>query len=308
MAHKGLWVPSDVSAKTSRRHGRQAAGTYTTDISTPFQNDGSAMPASFSWVNQLNLPIRNQGQCGSCWAHASAAVTEAAVMIASQVNTNLSTQYYTSCKPPCAQGAGGCHGDWPRYALSWLVQQTQGEVLETAYPYTDDAFTSNIADACAAPQTSDVYPLANVVSVAANTPADFQAALMKIGPLAITFDASGASFGSAYSSGTYMGTDCTTTPDHAVTLMGWDTDSNGQAYWIVQNSWGAGWGIGGLFWIARDMTAGSLGACGMYSQGAVTAQMSAAQAQTLQARLGGGGNNNNNNSQQNNSQQQSGEK
>ena len=31
---------------------------------------------------------------------------------------------------------------------------------------------------------------------------------------------------------------------HAVTLAGWGTDSNG-TYWIVKNSWGADWGLGG---------------------------------------------------------------
>jgi len=39
--------------------------------------------------------------------------------------------------------------------------------------------------------------------------------------------------------------------DHAVLLVGYGEDDQGQAYWTMQNSWGDDWGEGGYFRMAR---------------------------------------------------------
>ncbi len=39
---------------------------------------------------------------------------------------------------------------------------------------------------------------------------------------------------------------------HAVLVVGYSADAQGNAYWIVKNSWGTDWGQDGYAWIARN--------------------------------------------------------
>lgn len=61
-----------------------------------------------------------------------------------------------------------------------------------------------------------------------------------------------------YSSGVITSAACGTTIDHAVTAVGYGTES-GQDYFLVQNSWGTGWGDNGLVKIAATSGAGTCG-------------------------------------------------
>mmetsp|Transcript_43213 Transcript_43213/g.112104 ORF Transcript_43213/g.112104 Transcript_43213/m.112104 type:complete len:92 (-) Transcript_43213:611-886(-) len=75
-------------------------------------------------------------------------------------------------------------------------------------------------------------------------------AKLKMGPVSIAVDASQNAF-MFYKSGV-VGKECGTSIDHAVLLVGADTDSNGKPYWIVKNSWGTDWGQSGYIYIERD--------------------------------------------------------
>jgi len=77
-----------------------------------------------------------------------------------------------------------------------------------------------------------------------------------IGPVAVSIDANGDAFNN-YVSGIYQGLDCTTTTDHAVTLVGYaPATSTTAAYWIVRNSWGLGWGMNGYIYMLMGNTCG----------------------------------------------------
>lgn len=60
---------------------------------------------------------------------------------------------------------------------------------------------------------------------------------------------------------------CGSVLDHAVTLVGWGYSSTAGSYWIVRNSWGTGWGVGGYVYIGW---ANSPGICGINQEVAFT--------------------------------------
>ena len=76
------------------------------------------------------------------------------------------------------------------------------------------------------------------------------AAVATVGPIAISIAASSMAF-QFYDRGVFDGKDCGWDEDHAVGLVGYGTDPTGGDYWIVRNSWGAGWGEGGYMRLAR---------------------------------------------------------
>lgn len=95
--------------------------------------------------------------------------------------------------------------------------------------------------------------VSSAAGVSVQTPTDFDgmaAALQKGGPLAISIDASSMQFDS-YASGVYTCRHPKSYADHAVTAVGWGTNTDGSRYWIIKNSWGASWGLKGYIWIAE---------------------------------------------------------
>lgn len=79
-------------------------------------------------------------------------------------------------------------------------------------------------------------------------------ATMEKGPITVGIDASGIQF-QLYSGGVYSSTSCSGRRiNHAVTDVGFGVDSdNGMDYWIIKNSWGASWGLGGYILVERGV-------------------------------------------------------
>ena len=82
-------------------------------------------------------------------------------------------------------------------------------------------------------------------------------AVQQVGPVTVAID---ADYMQSYTSGVYDSTQCTTTINHAVVIVGWGTQ-NGVDYWIVKNSWGTLWGEQGYVRMKRGKTNGGL--CGI---------------------------------------------
>jgi len=72
-----------------------------------------------------------------------------------------------------------------------------------------------------------------------------------LGPVSVAIEADQPIF-QLYTGGVITGTTCGTNLDHGVLIVGWDTDANGQDYWIVKNSWGPKWGLDGFVYLARN--------------------------------------------------------
>merc|ERR1711937_200367 len=99
------------------------------------------LPSEVDWRN-VTTEVKNQGQCGSCWAFCTTEMIESYAGIAMNGSTPiLSSQQVTSCTPnplKCG-GTGGCMGSIPQLGYTYI--QLFGHVTEDDYPYTSGTTT-----------------------------------------------------------------------------------------------------------------------------------------------------------------------
>jgi cathepsin L len=220
-------------------------------------NYGS-FPDSVDWRTKgIVTAVKNQGQCGSCWAFAATETMESYHAQKTGNLTELSVQYVVSCteNPKQCGGTGGCSGATAEIGIEWVAQHG-GIPAASAYPYTSGSGESGTCDTSNPP----VADFTGFVKVQANDLTAVMSVLGNQGPLAITVDASQWMFygGGVLTPQTYA----TLELDHGVQAVGYGTDK-GQDYWIVRNSWGSGWGEEGYLRVAR--TNGSNKYCGVDS-------------------------------------------
>jgi cathepsin L len=201
-----------------------------------------ALPASFDWRDKGAVtPIKNQQQCGSCWAFSTTGSVEGCHFLAKSKLMSLSEQNLMDCST--AQGNQGCEGGLMTQAMTYIISNG-GIDTEDSYPYTAQDGTCNYN---AANSGSTLNTFTNVNQ---GSESDLQ---MKVsqGPTSVAIDASQSSF-QFYTSGVYSDPNCSTSQlDHGVLAIGWGTDS-GTAFWLVKNSWGTDWGNQGYIEMARN--------------------------------------------------------
>jgi len=174
-------------------------------------------------------PVKDQGQCGSCWAFSTTGGLEGAHQIATGTLLSLSEQQLVDCAG--SQGNQGCNGGLMDDAFKWIIQN-KGIGSEASYPYTGVDGTCKTVPS--------VATLSKFTDVTAGSEAALGAALNSQ-PISIAIQANQIGF-QFYQSGVFNGV-CGRQLDHGVLLVGSGTDS--LAYWRVKNSWGASWGEAG---------------------------------------------------------------
>jgi len=228
-----------------------------------------AIPDSFDartqWPNGQIHPIRNQEQCGSCWAFAASEAFSDRQAIASNnaINVVMSPQALVSCD---TQGGNqGCDGGYPIKAWDYMV--STGIPSDECYPYTSGGGVTGKckfqagASSCtpsggSGPAT--VYKAASAYAIAPNNVAAMQTEIMTYGPIEVAFEVYEDFF--SYTSGVYVHKTGALDGGHAVKIIGWGV-LNGVDYWTVANSWGTTWGMDGFFLIKRGVNE-----CGIESQ------------------------------------------
>lgn len=232
-------------------------------IQSQDSNTGS-LPESWDWRTKgVVSPIRDQGQCGSCWAFSGTATIESAVAIKTGVLNDLSEQQGVDCST-IKEGYKnmGCNGGW-YYNLWDYVKANGGLTSETCYPYTSGVTTTT--GSC----KNNCSPLPNtqVLGQVVIKPGSDSAMMngLYLNPVSVAIEADTKAF-QLYSSGVFANTGCGTTLDHAVVLVGWGTDPVGGDYYILRNSWGTTWGESGYMRIGRGPAYGSAGECGVLSK------------------------------------------
>ncbi|CAN1314462.1 Senescence-specific cysteine protease SAG39 [Linum perenne] len=191
----------------------------------------SSVPDTMDWRTKGAVnPIKDQGQCGSCWAFSAVAAVEGLTKISTGTLTSLSVQELIDCDR--TSNDQGCNGGFMDDAFQFV--KTKGLTTESNYPYT-------AADgSCNTVKTSNSAAKINGYE---DVPANDEQALLKAAanqPIAVAIDAGGSAF-QFYSSGVFTG-DCGTNLDHGVAVVGYGTSEDGTKYWLVRNSWGSSWG------------------------------------------------------------------
>jgi cathepsin L len=215
------------------------------------------LPERVDWREKnVITPVKNQGQCGSCWTFASAETIESHWAIKTGRLQDLSEQFILDCTPNTNQcgGSGGCGGGTAELAYARL--KTLGGIpSEWEYPYLS---VLGKASKCHGlpltreqPHSGAVASAANVTGFHAtetNSYASLISNLALQGPMAVSVDA-GAWHD--YSGGIFDGGNHTNPDlDHLVQLVGYGTD-NGNDYWLIRNSWTPNWGENGYIRLKR---------------------------------------------------------
>ncbi|KAJ8725478.1 hypothetical protein PYW08_003661 [Mythimna loreyi] len=191
--------------------------------------------------------VKNQEECGSCWTFGTTAAVEGALARNNGGKLMaLSNQALVDCA--WAFGAGGCDGGADSEAYEWMMEY--GLPTEAEYgPYKNRDGECNIKN------MTKTFPIRGYTDVTPLSVGALKVALINHGPLSVSIDASKA-FGK-YSSGIFYDTECDQIRlNHEVSLVGYG-ERDGDTFWILKNSWGPQWGIGGYMYIsARDNVCG----------------------------------------------------
>jgi cathepsin L len=217
------------------------------------------LATSIDWTNNGGnyvTPVKNQGQCGSCWAFSATGATESRSAIKNKQTgtaiTTISEQQLVDCSG--SYGNQGCNGGLMDDAFKY-EKANGGLCSEAEYPYT----AKN--GACKASSCGTKYdPITGYTDVSSDSETSLETAVTA-GPVSVAIEADQTAF-QHYSSGILDGT-CGTRLDHGVLAVGFGT-SGTQEYWKVKNSWGASWGMQGYILICRACGKnGNKGECGI---------------------------------------------
>lgn len=213
----------------------------------------TAVPTSVDWVSVGAVtPVKNQEQCGSCWAFSTTGAVEGAWFLAKRELVSLSEQQLVDCST--AQGNQGCNGGLMDYGFQYIISNG-GITTEAEYPYT--ATGPNTCEASGKPVAAT---LSGYQDVPTNSDAALMAAIAKQ-PVSVAVEADQGVF-QFYSGGVMTGA-CGTALDHGVLAVGYGTDASGGDYYKVKNSWGADWGEEGYIRLGRGSAFAPNGQCGI---------------------------------------------
>jgi C1A family cysteine protease len=195
---------------------------------------------SLDWTQKGPVTgVKDQGQCGSCWAFSTTGSVEGAVFLKHGHLTSLSEQQLVDCAG--SYGNAGCNGGLMDNAFKYV--EAHGLCTEAAYPYKGVLGTCK-SSSCTMSADSKIIGYKDVTHTENSL-----GAAVDISPVSVAIEADQSGF-QLYKSGVFSGT-CGQNLDHGVLAVGYGTDT-GKDYWKVKNSWGTSWGEAGYIRMIRN--------------------------------------------------------
>lgn len=242
---RGINKYSDLSHKefVSRMNGFKMGSSRGINGSSWLPPSNIRIPESVDWRKDgLVTPVKDQGDCGSCWAFSTTGSLEGQNKKKTGQLVSLSEQNLIDCSKP--EGNLGCEGGMMDDGFRY-IEKNHGIDSEESYPYiAQDGM-------CHFKKSAVGATCSGFVDISAGDEDALKKAVATVGPISVAIDASVESF-KEYKSGVYDETSCSSTAlDHGVLIVGYGTE-NGKDYWLVKNSWGDSWGLGGYIKMARN--------------------------------------------------------
>ena len=177
---------------------------------TNWSSGGKTPPSSVDWRDKnIVSAVKDQGQCGSCWAFAATEVLESAYALKNGDLPVLAPQELVDCE----KTSFGCSGGYPDHALEYIIQH--GLELEKDYPYTAKDGQCRSSDT--------KYKMSSCFDVPPNDEKALQEAVSEV-PLVVLIEADQRVF-QFYKSGIIDAKSCGQNIDHAVQLVGYGTEN-----------------------------------------------------------------------------------
>jgi len=206
------------------------------------------------YTGKQTTAIKDQGSCGSCWAHACAEQIESDGMrlLGNPASKTLSVQQLVSCDH--GKGQLGCGGGLQETGFDY-VRLNGGIVSAADYPYTAKTGT------CDKTKTNYIMGVTGykmiLDSTVKSTEASFTSYAMSTGTISIGVD---ATTWNTYKSGIMSACGKGTDINHSVQIVGVDNSAGG--YWKIRNSWAESWGEKGFIRVAYGANT-----CGLVTEG-----------------------------------------
>lgn len=202
------------------------------------------LPEEVDWrAHGAVTDVKDQGQCGSCWAFSTTGSLEGQHFRKSGRLVSLSEQNLVDCSAKF--GNNGCNGGLMDNAFRY-IKANGGIDTEQSYPYDGEE------EQCHYNPGNIGATDKGFVDIKPGDEDALKAAVATVGPVSVAIDASHPTF-QFYNHGVYDEAQCDSQNlDHGVLVVGYGTSDEGGDYWIVKNSWSTKWGVDGYIKMSRN--------------------------------------------------------